>query len=194
MSPTAAVDEVTSRARRMWQLLAPEVQQREAAQTAVEKLAANPAATDWQQTLQLQLQGILAARPDIAAQVESIWQEGASSEATGSPISSQISVNGNQNLAVGNVSGQGRVYGNIGGSVDESRGKVTADRGSQIAGNDATRRGGNFFSHNTIMLVVIAILALGAVAWALAMRLGPGGLELEIEGGEQSEQPMEATP
>lgn len=182
------------KAKQIWQILAPEIQAQEVAQAAVEKLAQNPASSDWQQVLQSKLQEIFTARPDIAARVKSLSQEVITSEQTPSERSIQMSSRGNRNQMTGSVSGQSRVFGNVGGSIDESQSKITAKRGGQAAGANNTRSGSNFFSNNTVMLVLLSVLALGGVAWMLTTRIGLKGVEIETQGGGQAKQPKNAAP
>lgn len=185
----AAADRISlEQAKQIWQTLTPEIQARNVLQTAVAKLAATPTATDWQKILHLQLQEIFATRPDIVAQIQAIWpaETGNGSGRTGFP---SISVNGKRNQVIGSVTGQARVLGNIDGPVDASQDKTSAAGDGQIAGGNASRSGSNLFSNNTVMLVLIVILALGGAAWMLATRLGPKGVEIETQGGEQTESP-----
>ena len=177
----------TEQAKQIWQTLTPEVQARNVVQTAVAKLAANPAATDWQQILQGQLQEIFAARPDLAVRIEAIWQAEAAPASVGASAAS-ISVNGNRNQTIGSISGQARAIGNVGGAVDTAQNEIAADSGSQIARGNASRSSSNFFSNNTVWFLLIAILALGSAAWMLAANLGMDGIQIETQGGEPTEQ------
>ncbi len=173
----------TEQAKQIWQTLASEVQARNVVQTAVAKLAANPAATDWQQILQTQLQDIFIARPDLVARIEAIWQRDATPASVGISAAS-MSVNGNRSQAIGNIE-QTRAMGNGGSAVDASQ--ETQAAGVQIEAGDTSQSDRNFFSKNTVWLLLIAILALGGAAWMLAANFGLDGISPETQGSEQTE-------
>ena len=200
------------RTRQIWQTLAPEIQLREVAQEAVDRLAVNPNSLDWQRTLASQLQNIFSDRPEVASRVKAIWQIEISLQPPTDHSIIQMSIKGSENQAIGSVSGNAKVIGNISGPasidmsnnkkiadqgslIDESLGKTSVYRGGQIVGGNLTHTGSKILSENKLMiaLVFMFILSIGA-AWLLGLRLSPKGIEINTQGGKNMEQPKNATP
>ncbi|MGK7877315.1 MAG: hypothetical protein AB4426_29665 [Xenococcaceae cyanobacterium] len=185
-------EDIWEKAKKLWAKLRPKVEAKPLAQGAVQELSENPDDQEARELLAKQLAKFLTDDKALAEAITEIMQEGSpqSGSLTGA-VDTSISVSGNHNLTVGQMSNS-EVFPDVQGSVsiDKSRDKVSisADRGSQIAGGNATRRGSNILSGNVISFLVIGILALGAVAWMFGVRIGPQGIYLDTQGG-QSPQP-----
>lgn len=191
--------EAWEQAKAAWDKLYPYVEATADAKAAVSELAANPTSPGRKTVLQEELEKLLQNNPSLAAEIAKSLQ--LKPQAHSDQIHIQQSAAGNGNQIIGHVSGQSQVMRDVHGSVsiDQFTNKSSisagrgaqvaahdaqiADRGGQVVGGNATRGDQNFFSRNSILLILLGVLALGA-AWALGLRVEPDGISIDTNGNQ----------
>lgn len=192
--------EAWEQAKAAWNKLYPHIEVTADAKAATAGLAADPTSPGRKIVLQEELEKLLQNNPSLAAEIAKSLQS--KPQAHQDQIHIQQSIAGNGNQTIGHVSGQSQVMRDVHGpvSIDQSTNKSSisagrgaqvaahdaqiADRGAQVAGENATRGDQNWLSHNSILFILLGVLALGGAAWALGLRVGPDGISIDTSGNQ----------